>query len=184
MARKDLGSQTYLYPMPVLVIGTYDEKGHPNAMTAAWGGISDYHQIFICLAEHKTTDNILKSEAFSVSPATKKTIWEADYVGLVSQNTVPDKIIKSGLTPIKSNVVTAPLFKEFPLSLECRLISFNPETGILLGDIVNVSVDESILTNGKIDPQKADFLVYDGANHDYLKVGEVVGKAFAAKTKN
>ena len=101
--RKDFGSQTWMFPMPVLIIGTYDENGKPNAMNAAWGGIYDYNQIMICLSSHKTTDNIRKNKAFTISFATEDTVVASDYVGIVSQNKVPNKIEKAGLTPINNS---------------------------------------------------------------------------------
>lgn len=176
--RIDLKPQSYIYPEPVLIIGSYDEKGKPNAMNAAWGMISDYNQISICLAEHKTTSNILISKAFTVSMGTLKMLTSCDYVGIVSLNKDEKKMEKSGFTTTKSKIVNAPIINELPLAIECELVSFNEETGILVGKILNVSADESILTDGKIDPSKAEFITYDGANHTYIKLGEVVGKAF------
>ena len=90
--RKNFGAKCWLYPMPVLIVGTYDENGVPNAMNAAWGGIYDTNQIMVCLADdHKTTENIKKSGAFTVSFATAETVASCDYVGIVSANDVPDK---------------------------------------------------------------------------------------------
>ena len=184
--RKDLGAKTIIYPMPVLIIGTYDEKGNPNAMNAAWGGIYDYNQITISLGGHVSTDNIRKNKAFTVSFATKKTIEASDYVGLVSQEKEPNKIQKAGLHPFKSNKVNAPLFEEYPLTLECELISLDGEMGdggTLIGQIVNVSVDESILTDGKIDVKKLEPVAFDGANHKYLLVSEEIAEAFKVGLK-
>ena len=184
--RKDLGAKTIIYPMPVLIIGTYDEKGNPNAMNAAWGGIYDYNQITISLGGHVSTDNIRKNKAFTVSFATRKTIEASDYVGLVSQEKEPNKIQKAGLHPFKSNKVNAPLFEEYPLTLECELISLDGEMGdggTLIGQIVNVSVDESILTDGKIDVKKLEPVAFDGANNKYLLVSEEVADAFRVGLK-
>ena len=103
--RKDFGPQTMMYPMPVLIIGTYDENGKPNAMNAAWGGIFDYNQIMICLSSHKTTDNIRKNKAFTISFATVETVTASDYVGIVSQNKEPDKMQKSGLKDEKAKKI-------------------------------------------------------------------------------
>ena len=184
--RKDLGSKTLLYPMPVLIIGTYDENGVANAMNAAWGGIYDYNQITISLGGHVTTDNIRKTKAFTVSVATKKTIEASDYVGLVSQAKEPQKLVKAGLHPFKSEKVDAPLFEEYPLTLECKLISLEGEMGeggTLIGQIVNISVDESILTNGKIDIKKLQPVTFDAANNKYLLIEEEVADAFKVGLK-
>lgn len=184
--RKDLGSQTFLYPMPVLIIGTYNELGEADAMNAAWGGIYDYQQITISLGGHVSTDNIRKNKAFTVSMATKKTVEASDYVGLVSQAKEPKKIEKAGLHPFKSQHVNAPMFEEYPLTLECELVSLDGkmgEGGTLVGQIVNISVDESILTNGKIDLKKLEPLCFDGSNHEYHVIGEEVAEAFKVGLK-
>lgn len=178
--RKNFGSKTWLYPMPVLIIGTYDENGTPNAMNAAWGGVYDTNQIMVCLADdHKTTENIKKNGAFTVSFATVDTVIPCDYVGIVSGNDVPNKVEKAGLHAAKSEFVNAPVFDELPMALECKLIKFN-EDGICIGDITNVSADESVLDqNGKIDAKKVDPIIYDGVTHAYWSFGEIVGKAFS-----
>jgi flavin reductase (DIM6/NTAB) family NADH-FMN oxidoreductase RutF len=149
--RKNFGAKTWLYPMPVLIVGTYDENGTPNAMNAAWGGIYDTNQIMLCLADdHKTTENIRKTGAFTVSFATAKAVVPCDYVGIVSANDVPDKFAKAGFHATKSAYVNAPIIEELPMTVECKLIKFN-EDGICIGEIVNVSADESILDgNGKV----------------------------------
>lgn len=178
--RKNLGQKTYLYPMPVLIIGTYDEKNLPNAMNAAWGGISDYNQISMALSEeHKTVKNILLKKAFTVSIATTSTVKVADYVGIISGNDVENKCEKANMMPEKSSFVDAPIFNIFPMTLECNLVSFNSETGILTGEIVNVSVDEAILDDkGHIDVSLLKPITYDPVNHKYIELGNIVGDAF------
>ena len=179
--RKDLGKKTALYPMPVLIIGTYDENGEADAMNAAWGGIYDYNQITISLGEHVSTDNIRKSKAFTVSMGTRKTVTACDYVGLVSKAKEPNKLEKAGLHPVKSAKVNAPLFEELPLTLECELISLDGnmgEGGTLIGEIVNISVDESILTDDKVDIKKLEPICFDGLNAKYNVIGEEVADAF------
>ena len=166
--------------MPVLIIGTYDENGTPNAMNAAWGGIYDTNQVMVCLADdHKTTENIKKTGAFTVSFATAKTVVPCDYVGIVSANDVPDKFAKAGFRAVKSEHVNAPIIEELPMTVECKLIKFN-EDGICIGEIVNVSVDERILDeNGKVDAKKLDPIIYDSVTHAYWNFGEKVGQAFS-----
>ena len=178
--RKNFGAKTWLYPMPVLIIGTYDEKGTPNAMNAAWGGIYDTSQVMICLADdHKTTENIKKNGAFTVSFATAKTVAACDFVGIVSANDVPDKFERAGFHAVRSAYVNAPIIEELPMTVECKLIKFN-EDGICIGEIVNVSADESVLDEGgKVDAKKLDPIIYDGATHAYWSFGEKVGKAFS-----
>ena len=183
--RKNFGSQTWLFPMPVLMIGTYDEKGEPDVMNAAWGGIYDTGKIGICLGEdHKTTANILLKKEYTVSFATAKSTVAADYVGLVSQNADGDKMKKSGLHPFKAEHVDAPLFEEFPVALECRFLRYEEESGYLTGEIVNVCAEESVLgEDGKIDMRKHDPILYDSATHAYHRVGEKAGQAFADGNK-
>lgn len=178
--RKNLGKKTMVYPMPVFIVGTYDGEGCPNAMNAAWGGIYDTGMVMVCLADdHKTTENIRQSGAFTVSFATATQVRACDYVGLVSANDVPDKFARAGFTAERSENVNAPLIRELPLALECKLIKFN-EDGICIGEIVGVSADESIVDeNGKIDVKKLDPISYDSSNHYYWTLGEVAGKAFS-----
>jgi len=175
----DFGAQTWCFPMPVFIIGSYDENGTPDAMTAAWGGIHDTKQIGICLdVGHKTVPNILAKKAFTVSMGTAKTVTVCDYVGMVSANKEPDKVKKAGLTVVKSNNVDAPYFQEFPMVLECKLVSFDQASGYMVGDIVNVHADDSVLTEGKIDYAKLDPITYEPVTHKYLRLGECAGNAF------
>ena len=179
--RKDLGAKTLMFPMMVLILGTYDENGEPDAMNAAWGSIYDYGQVTVSLGEHVSTDNIRKSKAFTISFGTRKMVAACDYVGLVSKAKEPNKVQKAGLHPVKSQYVNAPLFEELPVALECKLVSLEGEMGeggTLIGEIVNVSVDESVMTNGKIDMKKFEPLVLDPANNTYNLVGDAVADAF------
>ena len=178
--RKNFGAKPMCYPMPVYIIGTYGADGMPNAMNAAWGGISEETEISICIsADHKTTENILSRKAFTVSMATAKYIAACDYVGIVSGNKEPDKFAKAGFHATKSQFVDAPLIDELPMALECELISYDPEFCRLVGRIVNVSADESVLgENGKVDVSKLQPITFDPMNNHYLVLGEKVGQAF------
>lgn len=178
--RKDFGVKTQVYPMPVFIVASYDNDFVPCCMNAAWGGIYDTNQIMVCLDEsHKTTKNIMESGAFTVSIADANHIVEADYVGIVSGNDVPDKMKKAGLTTVKSAFVNAPIINEFPMTIECKLLKFN-EDGICIGEIINVSADESVLgSDGQINPEKLQAITYDPVHHTYIKLGEKVGNAFS-----
>ena len=178
--RKNFGAKPYTYPQPVLIIASYDENGTPDAMNAAWGGISDDTQISMCLsAGHKTVKNILKRKAFTVSMADAAHVAACDYVGIVSANAVPDKLEKAGFHTTRSEFVDAPLIDELPMALECRLVSYDEESCRMVGEIVNVSAEESVLDeNGKIDPGKLQPITFDPVNNTYLKLGEKVGNAF------
>ena len=183
--RKNFGVKTWLYPMPVFIVAAYDENGAPNAMNAAWGGVYTDDMIGICLSEeHKTTQNILATRAFTVSMATADKVAECDYVGIVSGNKVPDKFARAGFTATKSEFVNAPIIDQLPMTLECELVSYDEETCHMVGKIVNVSADERILTpDGKIDVSLLNPIIYDPANKDYLAIGAKVGKAFAEGKK-
>ena len=178
--RKNFGAKPMCYPMPVFIIGTYGTDGTPNAMNAAWGGISEETEISICIsADHKTTKNILSRKAFTVSMATAKYIAACDYVGIVSGSKVPDKFAKAGFHATKSEFVDAPLIDELPMALECEMISYDSESCRLVGRIVNVSADESVLgDNGKVDVSKLQPITFDPMNNHYLVLGEKVGQAF------
>lgn len=176
MNRINFGAKPFIYPMPVLIIGTYDENGVPNAMNAAWGTITDMNEITISMSPHKTTENLAKTGAFTVSIATEDTVVPCDYVGVESASKEPDKFAKAGFHAIKSDYVNAPLIEELPMALECKVKSYEDE--ILVGEIVNVCAAESILTDGKIDPKKLKPIAYDPVNHTYMGLGEVVGNAF------
>ena len=179
--RKNFGVKTWLYPMPVFIVAAYDNEGNPNAMNAAWGGIYTDNMIGICLSEdHKTTQNILATRAFTVSMATADPVVACDYVGIVSGNKEPDKFHKAGFHATKSEFVNAPLIDELPMTLECELVSYDTETCFMVGKIVNVSTDEKILNeSGKIDLSKLRPITYDPCNHDYLEIGPKAGNAFS-----
>ena len=177
MRRTNFGAKPLMYPQPVLIIGTYDENGVPNAMNAAWGITTDFKEISISLSEHKTTDNLAKRGAFTVSMATEDLVIACDYVGIESGRKVPDKFEKAGFHATKSEFVDAPLIDELPLALECKVKSFSD--GILVGEIVNVSADDSVITDGKVDMKKLKPIAFDPFNNAYVGIGEKVGNAFS-----
>jgi flavin reductase (DIM6/NTAB) family NADH-FMN oxidoreductase RutF len=179
--RKNFGAKPDLYPQPVFIVVAYDEHGVPNAMNAAWGGITEETEITICLsAGHKTTKNIQTSGAFTVSMATADYVKECDYLGVVSGNKVPNKLGVCGFHTEKSEFVNAPIIKELPMTVECKLISYDENTCRLLGEIVNVSADESVLnSDGKVDPAKLKPITFDSMNNTYCVIGEKVGDAFS-----
>ena len=178
--RKNFGSARALMttPQPCVMIATWDKDHNPDVMMAAWAGQLDYKQIVISLSNHKTTDNLELTRAFTISFADERTVVESDYFGLVSGNNVPDKVAKAGFTITPSPNVDAPIINEYPLTLECKMVSF--EDGVLIGEVVNMSADESILTDGKVDLAKLKPIVFDAAGMCYRSVGDVVGKAWGA----
>lgn len=178
--RKDLGVRPCIYPEPVLILAAYGEDGVPCAMNAAWGGIHEENEIFICLdPSHKTTKNILLRKEFTVSIGTEDLVAECDYLGIVSGNDIPDKVSRCGLTTVRSEKIDAPIINELPMTIECRMKSYDESTCELVAEIVNISVDESILNDkGLVDPMKMRPLIYDGLNKKYYGYGSVVGKAF------
>ena len=182
--RKNFGAKPILYPQPVFIIATWNEDGTANAMNAAWGGISEANEISMCISEnHRTTKNALARKAFTVSMATADYVVECDYVGIVSGDKEPAKLDKCGFHTVKSEFVDAPVICELPMAVECKLVSYDPETCRMVGEIVNVCADESVLTDGKIDPMKLRPITYDGMNHTYHVLGEKVGNAFSDGAK-
>lgn len=181
--RKDLGAKPYLYPQLVMIIGTYDKDGNPNAMNAAWGGMADYKKVMVCMSNHKTTENIEVTNEFTISIGDAAHVVECDYVGIVSQNKVPNKMEKSCFTTTKASFVNAPIINELPLCLECRLIKIVDEE-LYFAEIVNVNADESILDEkGNVSLEKFIPISYDPSTHGYYKVEGRVGNAFSDGNK-
>ena len=178
--RKNFGANHALVttPQPCVMIATWDGNKTPDVMMAAWAGQLDYNQIVISLSKHKTTDNLAVTGAFTVSFADERTVTESDYFGLVSGNKVPDKVAKVGFTVTPSPNVDAPIINEYPLTLECKVVSF--EDGMLIGEVVNQSADERILTDGKVDLAKLRPIVFDAAGMCYRALGDVVGQAWGS----
>lgn len=167
-----------MFPQPVLIIATYDENGKANAMNAAWGGIVGRDKIIIDLSSHKTTENIMKRGAFTVSMGDKDHVVSCDYVGLVSANKESEKMEKAGFTTAKSEFVDAPVINELPVALECKLIKV-VEDSMYLAQIVNVAAEESVLSDeGKITLSKFFPITYDTSEFGYYALGERVGTAF------
>ena len=179
--RKNFGPNHALVttPQPCVMIATWDKDRNPDVMMAAWAGQYDHNKIVISLSKHKTTDNLEQTGAFTISFADERTVAESDFFGLVSGNKVPDKVAKTGFTFIPSPNVDAPIINQYPLTIECKVVSF--EDGCLIGEVVNQSADQSILNeNGQIDLALLKPIVFDAAGMCYRSLGEVVGKAWDA----
>lgn len=171
------GQQAIIAPEGVFIIGTYDENGVPNAMNAAWGQQSDYGEITLFLAKHKTTENVKQTKAFTVAFGTKDTVVISDYFGVETGNKV-NKIEQAGVHVHKAAHVNAPVIEEYPVTLECELKSWDDATGILVGKIVAMQADDAVLTDGKVDMDKLQPIMFDMSNHTYRVIGPVVGQAF------
>lgn len=182
--KKNFGNKNWMFPMPVLMIATYDEDGTPDVMTAAWGGVTLEDEITICIdTSHKTWANIAAKKAFTVAFGTADTVAPCDYLGIVSGNETPNKVAQSGFTLTKSVFVDAPVINELPLVLECHLVSMNEATCNVVGKIVNCAVEESALTEGKPDAAKMKPICFDTCAHTYRIMGDVVAQAFSAGKK-
>ena len=181
--RKNFGPDHALVttPQPCVMIATWDKDHNPDVMMAAWAGQYDYKRIVVSLSKHKTTENLELTGAFTVSFADIRTVAESDYFGLVSGYKVPDKVARVGFTVTPSPNVDAPIINEYPLTLECKVVSWGD--GILVGEVVNQSASESILTDGKIDLAKLQPIVFDAAGMCYRAIGDVVGGAWNAGKK-
>ena len=170
-----------IFPMPVLMIATYNEDGSVNVMNAAWGTMQERDTIALNLTEsHKTVQNIKARKAFTVSIADAAHVKEADYFGVESGNRTPDKFVRSGLTAVRAECVDAPVISEFPLCLECEFIEYqtNDYGCGVIGKVVNVTADESVMKDGKIDMSLVNAIAFDPYTHGYYRVTERVGEAF------
>lgn len=180
---KSFGSKPWMIPQPVLIIGTYDKDGKPNAMNAAWGGTWDMHEIIISLASHATTDNLEATGEFTVAFATRDTLVAADFVGIVSARNDAEKMAKTGWTIEKAPNVNAPVFREFPMTMECKVLRKidESETGYyLVAEVVNILCDEQFLAeDGNPNVERMQVITYDPVHHGYIQLGQTVGKAFA-----
>ena len=180
---KSFGQKPWVLPQPVLIIGTYNSDGTPNAMNAAWGGQWDAKEIIISMGAHATTENLARCNDFTVAFATKDTMVASDFVGIVSAKNVPEKIQKTGWTAIKADNVNAPVFTDFPMTLECRIIRTIDESEegyYIVAEIINILVnDEYLAEDGKPDVEKMQLITYDPVHHGYIALGERVGNAFA-----
>ena len=177
--KKDLGVHPYLFPMPVLMIATYGENDKVDVMNMAWGGICDNNKVALNITEtHKTSENIKKRGAFTISVADIDHLEESDFFGIASGNTMEDKFERTGMKAVKSTRVDAPIIEEYPITLECKVIKIqNDEFGFrVIGEIVNVVADEKILDEkNKVDPSKLNAFVFDQFQNGYYKIGEKVG---------
>ncbi len=170
-----------IFPMPVLMIATYNEDGSVNVMNAAWGTMQERDTVVLNLTEsHKTVKNIKARGAFTVSIADADHMVEADYFGIASGNNTLDKFARSGLTASKAETVDAPVINEFPLCLECEFIEYQSnEYGCgVIGRVVNVTADEHVMVNGKVDMSLVNAIAFDPYTHGYYRVTERVGEAF------
>ena len=180
--KKNLGVVQAVYPMPVLMVAAYDETGRVNVMNAAWGMICAMDKIALFIDEdHKTTQNLLKTKAFTVALADREHMDAADFFGIASGNTMDDKFERTGYHAVKSEYVNAPVVEEFPVVMECALAEVINTENIyaIVGRIVNVAAEETVLDEkGKVDPEKLNALIFDQFRHGYYVSGEQVGKAW------
>lgn len=180
---KNFKPEAWFLPQSVIVIGTYDQDGKPNAMNAAWSGQWDQKEIMISMGSHATTENLNRCGEFTVAFATKATMVAADYVGIVSGKKNPDKIKNTGWTVVKARSVNAPMFTDFPMTLECRITKKIDESAsgyYIIAEIVNIVCNEEYLAaDGKPDVEKMELITYDPVHHTYIQLGQKVGNAFS-----
>lgn len=170
-----------MYPMPVLILAAYDGEGRPQCMNAAWGGIAGRTRISLCVTPtHKTVEALKKTGAFTVSIGDAAHEVQCDYVGVVSGNDEKDKFAKAGFTAIKSENVNAPIINELKMALECKVVSYDDDSHMLIGEVVNISVDEDVLdAEGNIDVRRLDPIIYESPNKKYYRFGDCVGSAYS-----
>ena len=179
--KKKIKTTDAIFPMPVLMIATYNDDGSIDVMNAAWGTMLETDQVLLNLSStHRTVQNIKKRGAFTVSIASTSYVREADYFGIVSGNNTPNKFANSGLTAVKSEIVDAPIINEFPICMECEFIKCqDDEYGYgVVGKVLSVSANEEVINNDCVDIAKVEAIAYDPFTHGYYKVTERVGNAF------
>lgn len=179
--KKQIKTTEAIFPMPVLLISTFNSDGTVDVMNAAWGTMQERDMVALNLTEtHRTVENIKERKGFVVHIADAKHVVEADWFGVVSGNKDPDKFAKSGMTFVKSELVDAPIINELPLAMECEFVEFqNDATGIgVIGKVVRTSVEEANLKDGKVDVVSLEAIAFDPYTHGYYKVGGRVGEAF------
>ena len=179
--KKQIKTTEAIFPMPVLLISTFNEDGSVDVMNAARGTMIERNYVALNLTEtHKTVKNIKERKGFVVHIADSKHVVEADYFGVVSGNNEPNKFKKSGLTFTKSDLVDAPIINEIPIAIECEFVEYqNNQYGIgVVGRVLMVSVEEEKLVDGKLDIDKLEAISFDPYTHGYYKVGTRVGNAF------
>lgn len=179
--KQEIKTKSAIFPMPVLLIATFNDGGTVNVMNAAWGTMLDHDVVALNLdASHKTVENIRKRKGLVVHLADAKHVAEADYFGVVSGNQVSDKLSKTGMTYTKSELVDAPIINELPVALECEFIEFqDDETGIgVIAKVLRTSVEGTYLKDGKPDVDALQIIAFDPFTHGYYQVGKRVGEAF------
>ncbi len=179
--KKQIQTTEAIFPMPVLLVATFNEDGTPNVMNAAWGTMLSRDMVALNLTEtHKTVQNIKARKGFVVHIADAAHVVEADYFGVVSGNREPDKFKKSGLTFVKSGLVDAPVINELPVAIECEFVEFQSDaTGLgVIGKVLRVSVEERCMKDGAVDIDALDAIAFDPYTHGYYKVSGRVGEAF------
>lgn len=184
------GPAGWLFPKPVMIIGTYDKECRPNAMNADCGGSWDHTEISLFLGKHRqTTLNLQETREFTLALPNKDTMIAADFVGITSGLRMQNKMEKSGLTAHEAPDVKAPVFSEFPITLECRVKEVLDDATSrdcyhLIAEIVGVLVDDKfVASDGYPDIQKMKLICHETIHQTYIELGETAGKAFRVGTK-
>ncbi len=182
--KQSIGAKPLAFPTPTWVVGTYDMNGKPNAMTVAWGGICCSNPPCISVSLRKATYSyagIIENKAFTISIPSEDFVRETDYFGIASGKD-ENKFEATCLTPVRSELVSAPYVGEFPVVLECKLLH-TLEIGLhtlFVGEIIDIKVDESVFGENKNpDIEKIKPVIYDTGNRSYYSIGCNLGKAFS-----
>ncbi len=180
---KDFKPAAWVLPQPVAIIGTYNDDGTPNAMNAAWVGQWEMNKVMVAMGSHLTTKNLNRNGVFTMAFATQETRVASDYVGIASGAKTLDKMARAGFTAEKATKIDAPVFTDFPLTLECRIVEKYDESEegyYIVAEIVNIRAREDVIgVDGKPDMAKMNLIVFNPIQHTYHAVGEKVGNAFS-----
>ena len=183
--RKNMGVKSFFMPLPVMVVGTYNEDGTANAMNAAYGTLGDFTKLSLYIGNgKKTIINAMREKAFTVSFADEAHMADADYIGMVSGNKVQNKLAKTSFETTKSEFVNAPVIANLPMTIECELIKYDEEAENLIGEIKNVSIDEKFVDDaGNIDTAKMKLIFFNACEGTYNLMGEKLAKAYDVGNK-
>ena len=179
--KRQIKTTEAIFPMPVLLISTFNENGSVDVMNAAWGTMLDRDMVALNLTEtHQTVRNIKARKGFVIHIADARHTQEADWFGIVSGSSDPEKFAKSGMTYTQSSLVDAPIINELPVAMECEFVEYQgDETGLgVIGKVLRTSVEEEHLKDGIVDIDSLEAIAFDPYTHGYYRVGGRVGEAF------
>ena len=167
-----------LYPLPVVMVSLADRDDRSNIITLAWVGTvcTNPPMVSISVRPERYSYPILKETGeFVINLTTKELAFATDYCGVKSGRDV-DKFKEMGLTPIPASEVKAPMIKESPVNIECKVRQILPlgSHDMFLADVVAVHADEKYMDEKhKFHLEQAEPIIY--SHGSYFGCGELLG---------